>query len=60
MLSLRLRRDKTTYFFSCGPYESIETLKRKLLVFLKGSELGDVRLYHGIKVNIDRYKVLDG
>lgn len=51
-LTLRLRRDKTTYFISCNVYESIDSLKRKLLIFNKGLQLGDLRLYHASKVQI--------
>lgn len=49
-LWVRMRREKTTYFLSCGPYDSIDLLKRKLLGFHKGSELADLRLYHATKV----------
>ena len=49
-LSLRLRRERTTYFFTCAPYDSIDLLKRKLLIFHKGIELADIRLYHANKV----------
>lgn len=35
-LTLLVRREKTTYFISSSPYESIDTLKRKILIFHKG------------------------
>jgi hypothetical protein len=52
LFSLRLRRERTTYFFTCGPYDSIDLLKRKLLIFHKGIEMADIRLYHANKVSI--------
>lgn len=50
VLSIRVRRDKTTYFLTCGPFESIDSMKRKLLIFHKGLDVPDLRLYHGSKV----------
>lgn len=51
-LTLRLRRERTTYFISNTPFESIDALKRKVLIFHKGLEIGDIRLYHANKVQI--------
>jgi hypothetical protein len=51
-LTLRIRRDKTTFFISSAPYESIDLLKRKILIFHKGLEVGDLRLYHSGKVQM--------
>jgi hypothetical protein len=49
-LSIRLRREKSTYFFTCTQMETIDMLKRRLQLFHKGVELPDMRLYHGNKV----------
>jgi hypothetical protein len=51
-LTLRIRRDKTTYFISSNPFESIDTLKRKLLIFHKGLDVFDIRMYHSNKVQM--------
>lgn len=51
-LTLLVRREKTTYFISSSPYESIDTLKRKILIFHKGVEVGDIRLFHANKVQM--------
>lgn len=56
-ITLRIRRDRTTYFISNSPFESIDTLKRKILVFHKGLEVGDLRLYHANKVQMIEIKV---
>ena len=51
-LTLRVRHEKTTFFISSSPNESIDTLKRKILVFHKGLEVGDIRLYNASKVGM--------
>ena len=51
-LTLRIRRERTTYFISSSPFESIDTLKRKILIFHKGLEVGDLRLYYANKVQM--------
>ena len=50
-LCIRLRRDKTTYFILCKPTDQIELLKRKIMMFHKGIESTDIRLYIGTRVN---------
>ena len=51
-LTLRIRREKTTYFISSNPFESIDTLKRKILIFHKGLDVFDIRMYHANKVQM--------
>lgn len=49
-LCVKVRREKTTYFLLCKPLEPIDSVKRKLLVFHKGLEPGDIRFYLNTRV----------
>ena len=49
-LCVRLKREKTIYFFTCSQIDHIDLLKRKLLPFHKGVDTPDIRLYLGTRV----------
>jgi hypothetical protein len=49
-ISVRVRRDKSTYFFICGQYDLIDMLKRKIILFHKGVDVNEVRLFYDGKV----------
>lgn len=49
-LYIRMRREKTTYFILCKPMDQIDSLKRKIMMFHKGVEPTDIRLYIGTRV----------
>ena len=50
---IKVRREKTTYFLLCKPLEPIEGLKQKILLFHKGLESSDIRLY--LKARVNKY-----
>ena len=51
-LCVKVRREKTTYFFICKPTEHIDWIKKKIIMFHKGIELNDIRLYIGTRVKM--------
>ena len=50
-ICVRLRREKSTYFFLCKLTDQIDSLKRKIMMFHKGVEPSDIRLYIQTRVN---------
>lgn len=47
---IRMKRDKSIYFFECGSHDNIDGLKRRLAPFYKNVELNEIRLYLGTRV----------
>ena len=54
-LCVKVKRDKNMYFFMCKPLEPIEALKQKILLFHKGLESSDIRLYLHTRVKPHLY-----
>lgn len=46
---VRVKREKTTFFYECDPKDSIESLKIRMKPFLK-IESNEMRLYLGKRV----------
>lgn len=49
-ISVRVHRDKSTHFFICGQYDLVDMLKRKIILFHKGVDVNEVRLFYDGKV----------
>lgn len=47
---VRVRRDKTTSFFICQSYESVDSIKRRLCQYHRNVDPADIRLYYVNKV----------
>ncbi len=54
-----MKREKVTYFFTCNPLDHIDLIKRKLLLFHKGIDVQDIRLYLGARLLDDKSNIHD-
>ena len=48
---VRIKREQKTFFFECSPFDTVESLKNLLKLFFDKTELTDMRLYFGDRVN---------
>ena len=56
---IRVKRQKSIYFFECGSHDNIDSIKKRIVPMYKNVEPTDIRLYLGTRVIAQPMQLLD-